>query len=135
MPQVQGSSSASGGRLYGRLQKTPVVVGDFVAGAGWGTASVLALAPPSGSVCTDQRGCITITASTTGLSQATATVVFTFKDGAYETPPFAIVTTTNNNSIDTGKVTWSTTTTALTMTFSLLPVDTKVYTFTYALIA
>jgi hypothetical protein len=45
------------------------------------------------------------------------------------------VTTTNTNSIDTGHVTWTSTTTAVTLTFSLLPVAAAVYTFTYACIA
>lgn len=135
MAQQQGNSSAAGGRLDGSLQKNAVVAGDFVAGAGWGTEAVLALDPPSGAVCTDQRGWIKITASTTGVAQATATVVHTFADGAYATPPMGLVETTNDNSIDTGRATCATTTTTATWTFSLLPVDTKVYKFRYAYIA
>lgn len=128
MPQQQGHSSSNGGRLDGRLQKTTVVTGDFALGAGWGTTASLAFV---GTAPTDQRGKFTVTSTGTGQSQATATVVFTFKDGAWESAPTCIVTTTNDNSIDTGHVTWTSTTTALTLTFSLLPVDTKVYTFTY----
>lgn len=131
MPQIQGGSSSDGGRLDGSLQKTAVAAANFVVGAGWGTVAAFALTAGS----TDQRGSFTVTASTTGVAQATATIVFTFADGAWAAAPFCIATTTNNNSIDTGHVTWSSTTTALTLTFSLLPVDTKVYTFTYALIA
>lgn len=135
MPQQQGSSSSSGGRVDGSLQQTAVVVGNFVAGAGWGTVAVLALDAPAGAVNTDQRGQIKITASTTGVAQATATVVHTFADGAYATPPIGIVQTTNDNSIDTGRCTCVTTTTTATWTFSLLPVDTKVYKFKYLYVA
>jgi hypothetical protein len=131
MPQLQGTSSSSGGRLDGSLQRTTLAASHFTVGAGWGTEAVLAITTGS----TDQRGKFTVTASTTGVAQATATVVITFADGAWAAAPFCVVTTTNNNSIDTGHVTWSSTTTALTLTFSLLPVDTKVYTFTYACIA
>ncbi len=116
------------------LQSTAVATSHFVIGAGWGSAAVFALAPPSGAVCTDIRGKFTITASTTTPAQATATIVFTYADGAFVTAPHAIITTSNDNAIDTGHVTWSSTTTALTITFLVLPVDTKVYTFTYLLI-
>lgn len=132
MAQLQGNSSSDGGRLDGSLQKTTLASTHFALGVGWGDGTnVLAITTGSN----DQRGKFTITTDGANQAQATATVVITFADGAYAAAPFCIVTTTNTNSIDTGHVTWSSTTTALTLTFSLLPVTAKVYTFTYACIA
>lgn len=132
MAQQQGASSSAGGRLDGSCVRNVLTSANFALGVGWGDGSV-ALAITTGS--NDQRGKFTVTSAGSNQAQATATVVITFADGAWAAAPFAIVTTTNTNSIDTGHVTWSSTTTALTLTFSLLPVDTKVYTFTYACIA
>ncbi len=131
MAQLQGPSSSSGGRLDGSLQRNTLAAGHVAIGAGWGTTGTVAITTGS----TDQRGQIVVTASGASFAQATATIVITFADGAWASAPFCIVTTTNDNSIDTGHVTWSSTTTALTLTFSLLPVDTKIYKFTYACIA
>lgn len=131
MPQKQGVSSTAGGRVDGSIG-TAITSSNVALGVGWGDGSV-ALALGTGS--NDQRGKISVTSAGANQAQATATVVLTFADGAYASAPFTIVTTTNNNSIDTGHVTWSTTTTAMTLTHSLLPVDTKVYVFTYLNIA
>lgn len=131
MAQIQGTSSSSGGRLDGSLQRTTLASSHFTLGAGWGTTPILAIT--SGS--TDQRGSFTITADATP-TQATATIVITFADGAYASAPFALVNTYNDNDIDDGAVvTVETSTTALTMVHSILPVDTKVYTFHYVVIA
>ena len=80
-------------------------------------------------------GTLTVTASATTPAQATATVVHTFKDGAYENAPFPMVTVTSTSDIDEGHVVVTTTTTAATWTFSVLPVAAKVYTFHYQYIA
>jgi hypothetical protein len=132
MAQLQGLSSAAGGRLDGSLQKTTVVAGDFALGAGWGGST---LAVTAGS--TDQRGEFTITCATGGgLAQATATVTFTFKDGAFNAAPWPIAVSSNDNSVDTGRFALtSVTTTAAVWTFSVLPVNTKVYRCQYAIIA
>lgn len=130
MAQLQGNSSSNGGRLDGSLQRTASAVGDFVLGAGWGTTPVVALTAGS----TDQRGTLTITADATP-AQATATVVHTFADGAYESAPFPQMTVTNDASIDTGHVVVTTTTTAATWTYSVLPVDTNIYIFHYQYVA
>jgi len=132
MPQIQGGSASTGGRVDGSLQKVLPVAANYALGAGWGSTGALVLV---GQAPTDQRGKFTVTAGGSGLAQATATVVLTFADGAFTAAPTCIVTTSNDNSLDTGHVTWTSTTTALTLTFSLLPVDTKVYTMTYLLIA
>lgn len=131
MPQIQGGSSSTGGRIDGSLQRTTLTAASFALGAGWGTTGSATLTTGS----TDQRGQLVITASGASFAQATATVVLTFADGAFAAAPFVMVSTTNDNSIDTGKFTWSSTTTAVTFTFSLLPVDTKIYKLNYLVIA
>lgn len=128
MPEKQGRNR---GRLDGS-SGTALASGDVAIGAGWGNTATKAVT--SGS--NDQCGQIVVTSGGTGQAQATATVVITFADGAYaSTPRCVLVTTTNDNSIDTGHATYAVTTTTLTMTFSLLPVDTKIYKFNYAVIA
>lgn len=130
MAQIQGSASSAGGRLDGSAQQTALVAGDFTLGAGWGTTPIVALTAGS----TDQRGTLQITCDATA-AQATATVILTFADGAYVAAPFVQVTSTNNQAIDTGHVIVTSTTTATTWTFQVLPVDTKVYIFHYRCIA
>lgn len=131
MPQQQGSSFAGGGRLDGSLQKTTLATANIAIGAGWGTTGSFTLLTGS----TDQRGQITVTASGASFAQATATMVLTFADGAYNAAPFCIPHVTSNSAIDEGHLTWTSTTTALTLTFSVLPVDTKIYKITWACIA
>ena len=132
MAQLQGNLSSDGGRLDGSLQKTAVSATTHIAiGAGWGTTATKALVTPS----SDQRGGITITSAGTGQSQATATVVLTFADTAWASAPYCMATVTSTSAIDEGHVVCTATTTALTMTFSVLPVDTKVYTIKWLCIA
>jgi hypothetical protein len=131
MAQQEGISSTAGGRLNGSIQKTATAASNFALGAGWGTTASATLLTGS----TDQRGVLTITSGGTGQSQATATVVFTYADGAYASAPFPIVTVTSNSSIDEGHVVVTSTTTATTITFSVLPVDTKIYILRYLIVA
>lgn len=131
MAQPQGSSSTAGGRLDGSIG-TAAVAADFVLGAGWGASTVAVTAGSNA-----QRGEITITCVTGGgLAQATATVVFTFPDGAYAAAPWVLPFTSNTNGIDTGRwVVTTTTTTAVTLTHSVLPVNAAVYKLRYFTIA
>lgn len=133
MPQLQGSNSADGGRLDGSLQQTTLTSSAFALGVGWGDGTLVKTLT-AGS--TDQRGQLTITSVGSNQAQATATVTLTFADGAYSSTPFVYATSTNDNSIDTGrfKVT-SVSTTAVTFTFSVLPVATKIYILNYLVIA
>ena len=122
------------GRNKGQISaegQTALVAGDVAIGAGWGTTATKAIT--SGS--NDVAGQIVVTSSGASQAQATATVVITFTTAYATAPRTVIVTTTNDNSIDTGHATYSVTTTALTITFSLLPVDTKVYKFNYVCFA
>ena len=132
MPQPQGSSSTAGGRLDGSIG-TAVAASNFAFGAGWGASTVSAVATGS----TDQRGQITITCATGGgLAQATATLTFTFADGAYASAPWIIPHSTNSNGVDTGKwdVTTRTTTTVV-LTFSVLPVNAATYKLGWIIVA
>lgn len=129
MAQRQGRNR---GQLDGSAG-TVVTTANFTLGAGWGTAATFTVATGSN----DRRGQLAITASTTGLAQATATVLHTFVDGAFASAaPFAFSTTTNDNSLTAAsafKATTVTTTTCL-WTHSILPVDTKIYILNYWLI-
>jgi hypothetical protein len=132
MTQPQGMSSTAGGRLAGNIG-TAVVSGDFVLGAGWAGGATIAVTAGS----TVGRGSAVITAKTTTPAQATATVVFTFPDGAFAAAPHCFTTTTNDNSLTaaTAFANTTVTTTAVTWTHSVLPVDTKLYTINWLIVA
>lgn len=122
------------GRNKGQISaegQTALSASNVAIGAGWGTTGSAAIT--SGS--NDVAGQIVVTASGASFAQATATVVITFTTAYASTPRVVLVTTTNDNSIDTGHATWSATTTALTLTFSVLPVDTKIYKLNYLVVA
>lgn len=123
MPFQSGRSNK---RLNGS-QGTAAVAGDFALGAGWGSTGSATVLTGSNA----QRGVLTLTASGSSYAQATATVVFTFPDGAWSAAPFGLVNVTSNSAIDEGHVVVTTTTTAATLTFSVLPVSTKIYIFRY----
>ena len=130
MAQKLGNSSTAGGRITGDIG-TALVAGDFTLGAGWGTTPVLAITTGSN----DQRGKFTVTCDATA-AQATATVVITFTDGAFPAAPIPHVMMFSDNAItDSGSVRATSTTTAMTITCDVLPVDTKIYTFHYVLVA
>lgn len=131
MGQLQGSATTAGGRLDGSVQGTAAAASDFVLGVGWGGTATAVLTAGS----TDQRGTLTITASASTPAQATATVTHTFADGAFDSAPFPMITVTSDSSIDEGHVVVTTTTTAGTWTYSVLPVATKIYIFHYQYVA
>jgi hypothetical protein len=132
MPQKQGSKSSSGGRLDGS-NATAVAAANFALGAGWGGAATFTVTSGSTDVC----GQIVITASTTTPAQATSTVTLTFADGAYSAAPIPIVILALSTQAvaDAQPTAVAATTTALSWKSGVLPVDTKVYTYNYALIA
>jgi len=134
MAQIQGNSSTSGGRLDGSIGTTYSTADSAVVlGAGWGgTASFAVLA---GS--TDQRGQIAVTASASTPAQATATITITFKDGAYASTPFAYAMLISNTQgvTELAVPQVAVTTTTLTLTYNVLPVATKVYTFRWLVVA
>lgn len=122
------------GRNRGQITaegQTALAASDCVVGAGWGTASVFALA----ATANDVAGNFSITASTSGVAQSTATLVITFKTPYAATPRAVLTNATNDNSIDTGRFKAVVTTTTLTLTHSLTPVDAKVYLGNYVIVA
>lgn len=131
MGQPQGPSTTAAGRLGGTIG-TAVTTANFVLGAGWGGSTTVVTAGSN-----DQRGELVITGVTGGgLAQATATVTFTFADGAYAAAPWAFAVTDNDNSIDTGRwIKGTASTTAQVWTYSVLPVNGKIYKLQYFVIA
>lgn len=132
MAQKQGNSTADAGRLSGALASL-VTSANFALGAGWGTTASISV----NAISNDQRGIVTVTSSGSGQAQATATVTLTFADGAYAAVPIPLVNLQDNTqAITDGQPTdVVATTTTLVWAHSVLPVDTKTYTFAYALIA
>lgn len=133
MAQPQGNKTSDGGRIDGS-NGSAVASTDFALGVGWGDGTLVKTVT-SGS--TDQRGTITITSVGSNQAQATATVTLTFADGAFASAPFAIVQLVDNtNAVTTAQPQDVTaTTTALSWTQAVLPVDTKTYTFTWIVVA
>jgi hypothetical protein len=104
-----------------------LVAGDFTIGAGFGTTPILAITAGSNDI----SGHFTVTCDATA-AQATATIVIVFTDLAYPNAPHAIANVFSDNAItDSGSVRAVVTTTQITITLDVLPVDTKVYTFSY----
>jgi hypothetical protein len=133
MPQRQGTTTNDGARPDGSGAHA-AVAGDFVLGAGWGTVATVTVLAGSTAV----RGQITITASTTGVAQATATVVHTFGGGAWAAAPRGPFFQHTNDASLTAAAFWKAatpSTTACTWTYSILPVDTKIYIVDYLYIA
>ncbi len=133
MPQIQGPQTSSGGRLDGSLATT-ITAANVALGVGWGNGT-LVLAIVAGSNC--QRGSLTVTSVGAAQAQATATVTITFPEGAYASTPFALVNLQDNTqAITDGQPTdVACSTTALSWTHSVLPVDTKTYTFAWHVVA
>jgi hypothetical protein len=124
------------GRNFGRINGssgTAITSSNVALGVGWGDGAVV-LAIRTGS--NDQAGQFTITSVGSNQAQATATVALTFADGAYSTAPRAVLlSTSNDNALDTGHWKYTCTTTVLTLTHLVLPVATKIYVVDYLVIA
>lgn len=134
MPQIQGSSSSSSGRIGAELG-TVVTSTNFALGAGWGTTATLAV---TNALSNDQAGTITITSSGTGQAQATANVTLTFIDGAYAGIPRAAIVTlqSSSNAVTEAQPTQVTSsTTALSWRHSVLPVAAATYRYSYVVVA
>lgn len=133
MPQPEGNSSASTGRIGAQIG-TPAVAANFALGAGWGTTASVSV----GAGSNDQAGTITITSAGTGQAQATADVTFTFADGAYAaTPRAALLSLLNSSNAvnEAGQTNGSVSTTQLIWRHGVLPVATKTYKYAYVVIA
>jgi hypothetical protein len=102
-----------------------LVTGDAVLSTSpsWGTT-------PSHTVAgTDQRGTVVATAGS-GTPGASPTITLTFTEGEWPVAPFALVTRNDTNS-PTGQPTWTTSTTALVITFNGTPTASTAYTFEF----
>ena len=110
--------------------QTAITANAFTLGAGWGDSTK---AVATGS--SDHFGSIAITAVTGGgLAQATATVAVVFATPFSVAPAGVIVTMSNDNSAATNlqpRVTVAPTTTGFTFECATVPVNTKIYTFTW----
>lgn len=134
MGQPQGATTTAAGRLSG-LVGTAATSADFALGVGWAESTI---AVTSGSNA--QRGTLTISSVEGGgtLAQATATVTFTFPDGAYASAPFVKLKSSTDSAgeLDTGR--WALTsvsTTGFVATYSVLPVTAFTYLMHYLVIA
>lgn len=117
--RVRGLISAEG-------QPTPAVS----VGVGWGATGSAALTTGANDVA----GQVVVTAAGGTYVQATATVTITFAK-AYATAPRAVILSmVNSVAIDTGHASYAVTTTALVITYKVLPAA-GTYTFDYLCIA
>lgn len=117
-------------RLAASLGPT-LVSGDFALSAGFGTTATVSGIGGAGTA-TDARGRFTVNSAGTGQA-ANPTITITFKDLAWTSTPFAIVSRNGGNQA-TVLPTWSASTTTLTITFPGTPVAGESYTFEYILI-
>jgi hypothetical protein len=121
------------GRNLGQItaeDQTDLAAGDVAIGVGWGASATKAISTGAN----DFAGQIVITAAGGSYAQGTATVVITFKTPFVTAPRVVIATCSNAVALDTGHVTWSATTTALTLTYLVLPAA-GVYTLNYLCVA
>lgn len=114
------------GQISAEGQTTPTVA----VGVGWGATGSAALSTGANDVA----GQVVVTAAGGTYAQATATVTITFGK-AYATAPRAVlISCVNDVAIDTGHASYAVTTTALTITYKVLPAA-GTYTFNYVCIA
>lgn len=104
------------------------VAGDYALSAGFGSTASVAVTTGSN----DRRGRITITSAGTGQG-ASPTCTLTFKEGAFEVAPFAMVKRSSLGSQPTIEVSWTTTTTTLVMTFVGTPVAAETYAIDFTI--
>lgn len=96
---VQAVAGDFDGRRLRLNNGTPLVTGDFVLSAGWGSTASLALNDPGNEF--DSRAQFGVTANGSGIA-ANPTITFTFKDGAYSDEPRMVVCRTNSVAPTTG---------------------------------
>lgn len=120
------------GRNLGNITtrgQTAITASAFTLGAGWGDSTK---AVTTGS--TDHSGSIAITAVTGGgLAQATATVtvVFTTPFAAAPTQPIVFMSNDNSAATNLQPVVTAFSTTGFAFTSSTVPVNGKIYTFSW----
>lgn len=124
---------AKQGRNKGQITaegQTALTASNLAVGAGWGATGSAVFT----SGANDVAGQVVVTAAGGTYAQATATVTITFAS-AYATAPRAVILSmVNAVAIDTGHASYAVTTTALVITYKVLPAA-GVYTFDYLCIA
>jgi len=118
------------GRNKGQITAEGQTAPSVAVGVGWGATGSAALTTGANDVA----GQVVVTAAGGTYAQATATVTITFGTPYATAPRSVIVTCVNAVSIDTGHVSYAVTTTALTLTYKVLPAA-GAYTFDYLCIA
>ena len=121
------------GRNKGQITaegQTALAAGNLAVGVGWGATGSAVFT----SGANDVAGQVVVTAAGGTYAQATATVTITFAS-AYATAPRAVILSmVNAVAIDTGHASYAVTTTALVITYKVLPAA-GVYTFDYLVVA
>jgi methionine-rich copper-binding protein CopC len=118
------------GRNKGQITAEGQTAPSVAVGVGWGATGSAALTTGANDVA----GQVVVTAAGGTYAQATATVTITFGT-PYATAPRSVqITNSNAVAIDTGHTSYSVSTTALTITYKVLPAA-GVYTFDYLCIA
>ena len=95
----------------------------IVLGAGWGSTAAV-----SGAIGTDGAHSFTVTSNGTGIA-ANATIAITYKDGAWGLSPLFLSMITGGTG-PIAPITYSTTTTVLTLTYNGTPIAGQTYVFT-----
>jgi len=114
------------GQISAEGQTTPTVA----VGVGWGATGSAALTTGANDVA----GQVVVTAAGGTYAQATATVTITFGKAYAVAPRAVLISCVNNVAIDTGHASYAVTTTALTITYKVLPAA-GAYTFDYLCVA
>ncbi len=114
------------GQITAEGQTTPTVA----VGAGWGATRSAALTTGANDVA----GQVVVTAAGGTYAQATATVTITFGSAYAATPRAVLLSMVNEVAIDTGHASYTVSTTALVITYKVLPAA-GAYTFDYLVIA
>jgi hypothetical protein len=131
-PTARGDSPVVRGRVIhsrSALGGGPGITSAAIAlGVGWGDGT-LVLAIASGS--TDTKGTLTVTSVGSNQAQATATIALTFAGGAFRVAPVVYANRNGGTGGATIGFIATATTTVLTITACVIPVDTKTYTVDY----
>jgi hypothetical protein len=120
-----GSISFGGSASIQRLAftGTPQISANIVPGSGWGSTAAI-------SAVSGQDSCLRFTLTCSGSGITTApTLVITFIDGAWNSPPFVTMLKTGGTGI-TSDCSVVVTTTNITMTYDLTPTASQTYQFT-----
>jgi len=121
------------GRNRGQITatgNTALAAGNVAIAAGWGATGSVAIT----SGANDVAGQLVVTAAGGSYAQATATITITFTSAWATAPRAVLISCVNDVAIDTGHASYTVSTTALVITYKVLPAA-GTYTFDYLCIA